>query len=210
MNWLDTQTKAILQREYEPPPSPPKVAEFALVLGSKGVDRERLVRAVFRINDCSRSVALALVGQPLPLTINSDLSEEEATLGQFELVCCEAISAVVRSEVAEHADREYLKDLLQRVSHSPEFEPTTVRIDDVPMTESGQRFVDQFLGLDLTGFRESGFPRRFTMPRKKVRILKHWAARVGAQVHDNAAEPGATPNADSAGAPPTSGSDLSA
>jgi hypothetical protein len=125
MNWLDTETKAILQREHESPLSLPKVAEFALVLGSKGVDRERLIRAVSRINDCSRSEALALVRQPSPLTINSDLSEEEATFGQFELVCFEAVSAVVRSEVAEQGDREYLRDLLQRISRSPEFKPTT-------------------------------------------------------------------------------------
>ena len=204
MNWLDTETKAILQREDDPRLSPPKVAEFALVMGYKGVDRERAVRAICRINDCSRAAAVALVSQRSPVTIDSDLTEEEATLGQFELICCEAISAIVRSEVAEKANREYLADLLRRVSHSPEFKPATVRIDDVPMTESGERFVDQFLGMDLKRLRKLGFPRRFTMPAKKARIMKHWATRVRAQVHDNAAEPGAAPNAGSADAPPAS------
>src|SRR5437899_8827358 len=144
MNWLDTETKAILQPEDEPPLSPPKVAEFGLVLGYWGTNRERLVRAVCRINACSRSAALTLLAQPWPVTVKSDLTEEEATLGQFELVCCAGIAAVVRSEVAEQADREYLKDLLQSVSRSPEFRSVTVTIDHVPMTEQGERFVDQF------------------------------------------------------------------
>jgi len=193
MNWLDTETKAILQRRDEPPLAPPKAAEFALVMTTGGVERERLIRAVCRINDCNRAAALALVGQPRPVTINSDLTEEEAMLGQFELICCEAISAVLRSEVAEQADREYLGDLLRRISQSPEFKLSTVRIDDVPMTESGQRFVGQFLGMELQTLRELGFPRHFAMPTKKARIMKHWASRVGAQVRDNAAEPGAPP-----------------
>jgi len=200
MNWIDTETKAILQRQNEPPLAPSKVAEFALVLGPKGVERERLIRAVCRINDCSRSAAIALLGRPSPVTINLDLTEENATLGQFELVCCEAIAAVVRSEVAGEADRGYLADLLQKVSRSPEFKPITIRIDSVPMNESAQRFVDQFLGLDVKRLSELGFPRRFTIPLKKARIMKHWAARVGAQVQDNAAEPETPPNAGSAGA----------
>lgn len=204
MNWIDSETKAILQRQSEPPLAPPKVAEFALVLGPKGVDRKRLVRAVCRINDCSRSAAIALLSQPSPVTINLDLTEEDATLGQFELVCCEAISAVVRSEVAGEGDRGYLAELLQKISRSPEFQPITLRIDEVPVTEAGRKFVDQFLGMDLVKLRGLGFPRHFTMPAKKARIMKHWAARVGAQVHDNTAEPGAPPSAGSADASPAS------
>jgi hypothetical protein len=138
--------------------------------------------------------AAALLSRPSPVTINPDLTEEEATFGQFELICCDAISAVIRSEVALGADREYLKDLLQRISHSPEFKATTVRIDDVPVTESGERFTYQFLGLELKQLTELGFPRRFTMPAKKARIMKHWATRVGANLHDNEAQPGAAPS----------------
>jgi hypothetical protein len=182
MNWLDTETKAILQRVDDPKVSPSKVAEFALVLGYKGSDWQRLVRAVCRVNDCSHAQAAELVLRPPPVTINLDLTEEEATFGQFELICCDAISAVIRSEVAGQADIDYLRDLLRRISHSPEFEPATVRIEDVPLNEAGQRFVDQFLGMKVQTLRESGFPRTFTMPMKKARIMKHWATRVGAQV----------------------------
>jgi len=197
MNWIDTETKAILQRAYDPPLSPPKVADFGLVLGFKGKDQGRLIRAVCRINDCKRAEAIALVSRPSPLTINVDLTEEEATLGQFELVCCEAISAVVRSEVAMEAGHEYLVELFQRISRSPEFQSTIVRIDDVPRTEAGQRFVDQFLGMDLTKLSELGLPRRFRMPVKKARIMKHWASKVGAKVHENGAEPSAPPGSGS-------------
>lgn len=170
MNWIDTETKAILQKEGELPLAPAKVAEFALVLGAKGVDRERLIRAVCRINDCGRSEAIALLSQPSPVVVNLDLTEEDATLGQFELVCCEAISAVVGSEVAGEAEWQYLAELLQQISRSPEFRPATIRIDDVPTTEAGQKFVDQFLGMDLAKLKKLGFPRRFTMPAKKARI----------------------------------------
>lgn len=190
MNWIDTETKAFLQKQVEPPLAPSKVAEFALVLGPKGVDHKRLVRAVCRINDCSESTAVALLRQPSPVTINLDLTEEDATMGQFELVCCEAVSAVVRSEVAAEAERGYLAELLLQISRSPEFRPVTIRIDAVPMTEIGRNFADQFLGIELGRLKELGFPRRFTVPGKKARIMKHWAARVGAQVCDDTAEPG--------------------
>jgi hypothetical protein len=182
MNWLDTETKAILQKQDEPKLSPCKVAEFALVLGSQWVDRQRLIRAVCRINDCNQAEAGKVLGWLSPVTISSDLTEEEAEFGQFELICCEAIAAVIRSEVAEQADREYLKDLLRRISHSPEFRPVTVKIVEVPANESGQKFVDQFLGIDLKKLLELGIPRQFTMPTKKARIMKHWATRIGAQV----------------------------
>jgi hypothetical protein len=184
MNWIDTETKAILQKENDLPLAPPKVAEFALVMGHKGNSRERLIRAVCRINDCSQSVALSLIALPLPVTVNLDLTEEDAILGQFELVCCGAISAVVRSEVAGAADREYLGRLLKQVERSPEFKPTCVQIDHLPLTEAGQRFADQFLGLDAMELDVSGLPRRFSMPAKLARIIKHWAARIGAEVHD--------------------------
>src|SRR5882724_11538934 len=182
MNWLDTETKAILQRVDEPKVAPSKVAEFALVLGYKGVDWKRLVRAVCRINDCNQSQAAELVLRPPPVRINLDLTEGEATFGQFELICCDAISAVIRSEVAAQADREYLQDLLRKISKSPEFVAATVKIEHVPLNEAGQKFVDQFLGMKVQTLRELGFLRRFTMPMKKARILKHWATRVGAQV----------------------------
>jgi hypothetical protein len=185
MNWLDTETKAILHKEAKPKLSTAKVAEFALVLIRKGVDPSRLVRAISRINECGQSKAIELSQRPAPITINPDLTEAAAIYGQFELICCDAISAVIRSEVVALAYGGYYLNLLKQISRSPEFWPVTIRIDDIPLNESGHKFTDQFLGMRLSEIIKLGFPRQFTMPAKKARIMKHWATRIGAQVRDN-------------------------
>ena len=147
MNWLDTETKAILRKEDESKLTLTKTAEFALVLIRKGTDDERLVRAIRRINECSESEAVELVGLPKPVTINAGLTEAEAYFGQFELICCDAIAAFVRSEVIlQQDDYVYLRGLFEKVAQSPEFRPTEVEILEVPSTEAGEMFVDQFLG----------------------------------------------------------------
>ncbi len=178
MNWLDTETKSILQKEHDPKLAPSKAVEFGLVLLRKGVDQERLVRAVRRINESTEAEAAELVHSPVPVTINPGLTEGEALFGQFELICCDAISAFVRSEVLfEQHQHKYLQDVFQRVLESPEFRPTRVKVLDVPATESGQKFLDQFVGLATLGRAKSVW-----VPFKKARIMKHWAARVGARV----------------------------
>lgn len=60
MNWLDTQTKEILQKVVEPKLAPPKTAEFTLVLVRAGTDHVRLVRAICRINECDEPEAVKL------------------------------------------------------------------------------------------------------------------------------------------------------
>jgi len=67
MNWLDTQTKEILQKLVEPKLAPPKTAEFALVLVRKGSDHARLVRAFRRINECEEPEAVKLATGKTPL-----------------------------------------------------------------------------------------------------------------------------------------------
>lgn len=183
MNWLDTETKAILQKAHEPKLAPPKAAEFALVLLQKGTDRQRLVRAICRVNDCPESEAIALSRLPAPVTINPGLNEAEALFGQFELICCDAVAAFVRSEVLlEQDQKDYLDALFQKVLQSPEFKPARIDVFDVPATDAGEKFIDQFLGIPLPGQKRR--VRRFSVwvPYKKARIMKHWAARVGAQV----------------------------
>jgi hypothetical protein len=182
MNWLDTQTKEILQRVPGQKLAPAKVPEFALVMLKKGRDEERLVRAICRINECSESDAREFARKPTPVTINPDLSEEDALFGQFELVCCDAVSVFVRSEVLEQGDKRYLQSLFEQVLHSSEFAPAKVEVLDVPATESGQKFVDQFLGVlpQSQGFQSTKLSA--SVPFKKARIMKHWATRVGARV----------------------------
>ncbi len=182
MNWLDTQTKGILQKEHETKLAPSKTAEFALVLIQRGVDRKRLVRAICRINECGESEADELSHHPLPVAINTDLSQGDALWGQFELICCNTIGVFVRSEVVEQSDGRYIQSLFQTVLHSPEFKPVRVRVVNVPLTEAEKTFMDQFLGIATPGLKDLAFPFGIEVPFKKARIMKHWAGRIGAQL----------------------------
>jgi hypothetical protein len=179
MNWLDTQTKELLQKVSDEKLAPSKTAEFALVLLRKGPDRQRLVDAIIEISKCSEADAAVLASRSTPVTIHPDLTEEEALWGQFELICCDAVSIYLRSEVVEQNDRSYLWPLFQKVSESAEFRPATVSLTHVPPTESGEKFLEQFAG--SSGLKRA-FPMRFTVPFKKARIMEHWASRVGAQM----------------------------
>jgi len=185
MNWLDTQTREILQKVNDTKLAPPKAADFALVLVREGSDHRRLVRAISRINECDEATASELAVRPNPVTINFDLTEENALWGQFELVCCDAISVFFRSEVLEQMDRAYLQSLYDQTSKSSEFHPTTVEIKEIPTTESGQKFVDQFLGR-FDPASAGVFPKSVTVPFKKARLMQHWATRVGAKIQYHA------------------------
>lgn len=81
MNWLDTQTKELLQKVRDEKLAPSKTAEFALVLLRKGPDHQRLVDAIIEINKCSERDAATLASRSAPVMINSDLTEEEALWG---------------------------------------------------------------------------------------------------------------------------------
>lgn len=185
MNWLDTQTKEILQKVLDPKLAPPKTTEFTLVLVQKGADHQRLVRAICRINECDEAKGSALALRRTPVTINPDLTEEDALWGQFELICCDTISIFIRSEVMEQNGRTYLWPLFEKTLHSAEFQPTTVIVEEVPETESGQKFVDQFLG-DSFSNQGKAFPATVKVPFKKARIMQHWASRVGAKIQSPA------------------------
>jgi hypothetical protein len=179
MNWLDTQTKEFLQKVGDEKLALAKTAEFALIMIRKGPDRKRLVDAISQINKCSESSAAILVEQPTPTIINRDLTEEEALWGQFELICCDTISLFLRSEVLEQNDKSYLWPLYKKISESPEFKPAKVNMTEVPDTESGDKFIEQFLGVSET---KRVFPMQLTVPFKKARIMEHWATRVGARL----------------------------
>jgi hypothetical protein len=181
MNWLDPQTKEILQKVVELKLAPPKTAEFTLVLVRNGPDHTRLVRAIRRINECEESEAVKLAARRTPVRVNSDLSEGDALWGQFELICCDAVSIFIRSEVVDQMDLAEFQSLVQKTSQSTEFQPTTVTITEIPQTESGLSFVDQFLGsFELS--RDAALPSVVVVPFKKARIMQHWATRVGAKL----------------------------
>jgi hypothetical protein len=128
---------------------------------------------------------------PEPVIINPGLSEAEAIFGQFELICCDSVAVFLRSEVLLAPDqKEYLDALFHKVLQSPEFRPTRVDVLEVPATEAGEAFVDQFLG--GLGSEENWPLNEFSLwvASKKARMMKHWAARVGAEVKcDSMREP---------------------
>src|SRR6185437_3719363 len=173
MNWLDTETKAILQKEPEPKLAPPKAAEFGLVMLLKGRNRLRLARAICRINNCTEAQGLAIARRRAPAIVNPGLTEAEALWGQFELICCDTIAAFVRSEVLlDREQREYLETVYQRVLRSPEFRPTRIDIREVPATEGGEKFMDQFIGKAVAEEQRPLDEFSLLVPYKKARLMK--------------------------------------
>jgi hypothetical protein len=157
----------------------PETAEFALILLRKGPDHQRLVDAIIEINKARKANAAALASRATPVTIKSGLTEAEALWAQFELICCDAVSIYVRTEVIEQNDKAYLAGLFKEVSESPEFRPANVTIIQIPATESGEKFLERFVG--TSGLIRS-FPMTLTVPFKKARIMEDWAARIGAEI----------------------------
>jgi hypothetical protein len=176
--WLDTETRAMLQREPPKKLAPPDTATFALVLlavPERG--QTQLLKAIERATECSPQEALRILGRKPPLPLKAGLSHEDAMLGQFELVCCDAVSVFLADDILTHAARNYLPDLYEQLLKSPEFEPVSVLVESVPANPRGEKFLGQFL--DRT---ECAFPIKLQTLRKKARIMEHWAAKIGGRV----------------------------
>ncbi len=178
--WLDPETLEMLQREPPDKIAPATLPDYSVVMLEAGEDRERMVRAVRRINDCSDSEARALLSGRLPRVVNPDLSYHIATLAQFELVCCDAMSVIIPGEVIVGAEPAYLKGLFVKLRQSDEFQEVTLRLESLPEGEDGLRFLDQFLG--EVGAKARQFPADLRMFRKKARIMAHWGDKIGAEV----------------------------
>ena len=183
--WLDTETKAMLQQSPPGKCAPADIGEFTLVLLKRGRDLDRLLRALRRIPGLSRAKAVETAARMCPVPIASGLSLADAMLGQFELVCCDAVSVFLRDDVVVSAEYSYLGELYRQFQKSPEFETVKVKVTSVPNTVTGEHFVDQFLGgadiiprLVAAGLRSC----EENMMRKKARIMAHWAEKVGAKV----------------------------
>ena len=179
-SWLDTETKELLQHVPPERLAPPEPKSFALVALNTGADRPRLVRAVQRIRRCTQHEAERILDLPLPRTVATGLSYEDASIGQFELVCCDCVSVLLHDEIAQGGDPDYLRQLYAQVRQSSEFEEVGVEIRSVPSTPEGERFLEQFLG--RSGAHRPAFPLRERMMRKKARIMLHWARKTGADV----------------------------
>lgn len=182
MEWLDAETKALLHQPPKDKLAPPTMPDYALVLLRKSSDAARLVRAVCRIKECTVAEATRLLAADPPTLVHGDLSYHDALLGQFEFVSCNAPSVILRSEVVDAADAGYLRELYARLEQSPEFQPVQVTIRRMPDGDAARRFVDQFLCVNDEDDLSLDYPFSINVPRKKARIMTHWAARIGVEL----------------------------
>ena len=176
--WLDTETKALLQRLPPEKLAPPDTGIFTLVLlAFQRKSLERLVAAVERVREAARGEAIKVLALPLPTPIKRGLSHEDALLGQFDLIACDAVSVFLADEVVSDAPASYLTKLYADVRESLEFELVSVRIESVPSDTKGRNFLDRFIGVATPQL-----PRELTAMKKKARIMEHWAAKIGGRV----------------------------
>ena len=183
--WLDLQTQEILQPEPPEKIAPPTSPDYSLILLASGKDLSHMLRAMQRINDCDELVAKNLLNGRLPMVVNPDMPYHDALLGQFEFVCCDAVSVFIASEVVMGAESSYLGDLFKKLRRSPEFAETRITIHSVPDNKDGWRFLDQFLGIDTTRIINQVFPMDVSVLWKKARIMAHWASQISAIVQVN-------------------------
>ena len=183
-NWLDTQTKEILQGVPPAKLAPADAAGFSLVMLEDGKAPLRTARAVARIAAQIDRPSLPLPGPPFPVVIVGSLAIEDALFGQFELISCDAISVFIRDEVVSEGLDEYLRNLYDDLRHSHEFEVVTFDISTLPNSADGDRFLDQFMGIDANelAHRMIATPLRTRLARKKARIMAHWAEKIGVAV----------------------------
>jgi hypothetical protein len=176
-NWLDTETKSLLDPDYPNKIAPATLPEYSLILLESGNDDDRLIDAIKSINECNTDDAFKLLQSPTPLVVNNDLSLEKAIWGQFELICCDSISVFISAEITNDGNPSYLEYLYSRLKTSSEFELTRVSIRDVPKSNEGNRFLRQFFGPQH--FNTITFPSNSIIHFKKARIMKHWAIKIG-------------------------------
>jgi hypothetical protein len=170
--WLDTETKAILY------PDPPDklvalaTESYSLLLLQEGVDEDRINDVVLAI----QKIAPPLTD--LPFVISQQLELEDALAAQFALACCDCVSAFVRDEIVNESATETFRQLHRAVLISTEFQLVPVKIEHIPDSPLGRQICWQFFGL-ATGLEA---PTTITMYRKKARLLKQSAKKVGAKI----------------------------
>jgi len=181
MDWLDTETKALLQHTPPEKFATPDTAGYTLVLlALPDAGGDAVTEAVQRAANVLTHEAERILSHPLPTPVKKGLFYPAAQIGQFELICCDAVSVIIADEVVAEAPASYLRDLYRKLRKSDEFELVTVRIGSIPATQSGRDFRDRFLG-----GREPPASGVVQLMRKKARIIQHWAAKIGVHVVSN-------------------------
>ena len=182
-DWLDTETKAILQGGPPDKLAPADTAGFTLVLLSKSSDRKRLGQALAKAGCRDPGVSIAILDGKRPQVVATGLTMDDALLGQFELACCDSAAVFLRDAIVAEDDREYLSKLYAGLLAGEEFAPVEIEIHAIPRDDRGGRFLGQFLGraADDRLF-QVGLPLRQTVIHKKARLMLHWGGKIGADV----------------------------
>ena len=179
--WLDTETKALLQNAPPEKLAPPGTMGFTLVLLSKTDDVVRLRIAAMKASWLAAAFNAALTN-PCPLALATGLTQDDAMLAQFELACCDSAAVFIRDEVISENDRAYLSGLYSELSSSQEFRPVGIQVHSVPHNDDGRRYLQQFLGSDETSPHCAQIPLHLMVMKKKARIMCYWGRKIGADV----------------------------
>ena len=178
-DWLDTETAAILAGAPPRKLAPPRAAGFSLVILVQGPDPIHTAEAMRRIPRVAENDLAACARKECPFVAASGLTEADAFMGQFELICADCISVFIQDEVLSDADSRYLADLYTRLRQSPEFEQVRLVVRSLPPGEAAKKFTAQFLNKYL---REQVLDGWMLMSRKKARIMQHWGNKIGATI----------------------------
>ena len=176
--WLDTETKAILEGAGKAELAPPDTQSFTLVLLSKSSDQDRLRQALAKAGCSDPATLRRLLASPCPCAAAAGLTLEEAMFGQFELACCDRAAVFLRDDVVAENDLQYLSRLYDDLALSEEFRPAEIEIHFVPRDEHGARYVRQFLGVDERFLERVGLPLQRTVMEKKARMMWHWGKKI--------------------------------
>lgn len=158
----------------EPPEklAPPTVAGYSIVVLQLGEDCDRIEHQL-------KQLASAEEFSPLPLCpfiICRGLAIDEATAVQADLICTDTITVFVEDPIVEHVDREQLIRLTAPFRAAREFETVTVCVEHLPDDDRGTRFLQRFFGRHLPA------PAIVRATRKKARLMREWAERIGGAV----------------------------
>jgi hypothetical protein len=175
-DWLETDARALLWAE--PPESAIAVGIvlYSLLLIQHGDDPSRTANVVAMIREQSPAIHAEY-----SFVIAQQMALDEAVVGQLALACCGCVTAIVRDEVINSADPEYLQELHQQMLGSDEFQPVNATILSVPETDAGRRFCWQFLGL-AKGLKAPTTKQIFL---KTARLMDYCARNIGVELHFN-------------------------
>jgi hypothetical protein len=176
-NWLDLETRSLLNKVPYRPETSVDCRGYSLLLLRAGPDTSRIVQAVADIQRLGSKNSTNI-----PIVIAQQLTIDEAMAGQFSLCCCDCISGFVDDNLVHNDDETLADDVTSIVVNCEEFSLVSLRVNHVPPTEAGRRFAWQFLGCAIG----VSTPLDLTVYYKKARLMSHWAPRCGVDIIGNA------------------------